>query len=91
MIIGLIKNYNIAEFSKSLAKIPQVSGRLEQFSRSGVTVYVDYAHTPDAMKSVLSSIKTSYSNQKLITIFGCGGDRDSGKPTINAFNCLKIF
>jgi UDP-N-acetylmuramoyl-L-alanyl-D-glutamate--2,6-diaminopimelate ligase len=53
-------------------------GRMQHLQRDGVTVYVDFAHTPDALEAVLRSISSTCTG-KLITVFGCGGDRDRGK------------
>ena len=64
---------------KALAEAPQVPGRLELVgTRDGVTLFVDYAHTPDALENVCSTLKDLGPN-KLITVFGCGGDRDQMK------------
>lgn len=69
---------------KSLEAILQVPGRLEQVgTRGGVTVFVDYAHTPDALKNVCSTVKGLTAN-RLITVFGCGGDRDQLKRPLMA-------
>jgi len=64
---------------ESLAEAPQVPGRLELVERaSGTTIFVDYAHTPDAIKTVCDTLRT-LEPTKLITVFGCGGDRDRAK------------
>jgi len=64
---------------KALAEAPQVPGRMELIgTREGVTVFVDYAHTPDALKNVCATLK-DLEPSKLITVFGCGGDRDKIK------------
>jgi UDP-N-acetylmuramoyl-L-alanyl-D-glutamate--2,6-diaminopimelate ligase len=57
-----------------------VRGRLERavITRSGATVYVDYAHTPDALQSAIEALKP-HTSGRLITVFGAGGDRDTGK------------
>ncbi|MHC4841150.1 MAG: UDP-N-acetylmuramoyl-L-alanyl-D-glutamate--2,6-diaminopimelate ligase [Planctomycetota bacterium] len=56
-------------------------GRLEKvpFKQPGPTVFVDYAHTPDAMQNVLSTVRKVCEGRKLICVFGCGGDRDKTK------------
>lgn len=56
-------------------------GRLEkvEFNQPGPTVFVDYAHTPDAMYNVLSTVREICGGRKLISVFGCGGDRDKTK------------
>ncbi|QTD42427.1 UDP-N-acetylmuramoyl-L-alanyl-D-glutamate--2,6-diaminopimelate ligase [Sporosarcina sp. Te-1] len=53
-------------------------GRLQSIHKDGVTVYIDYAHTPDALENVLAALAEEQQG-KLITVFGCGGDRDHGK------------
>ncbi|MEO6053293.1 MAG: UDP-N-acetylmuramoyl-L-alanyl-D-glutamate--2,6-diaminopimelate ligase [Chthoniobacterales bacterium] len=63
----------------AMEKIPQVPGRLERVATSrAFQVYVDYAHTPDALESALKTLRLM-SPRKIITVFGCGGDRDRGK------------
>ncbi|XKI11415.1 UDP-N-acetylmuramoyl-L-alanyl-D-glutamate--2,6-diaminopimelate ligase [Sporosarcina sp. ANT_H38] len=59
-----------------LLQLPE--GRLQQIERDGVKVYVDYAHTPDALQAVLQTLFNSCYG-RLITVFGCGGQRDKGK------------
>jgi len=59
-----------------------VPGRLERVANSaGVTCLVDYAHTGDALENVLSTLK-DLASARIITVFGCGGDRDNGKRPI---------
>ncbi|MCM3637984.1 UDP-N-acetylmuramoyl-L-alanyl-D-glutamate--2,6-diaminopimelate ligase [Sporosarcina luteola] len=53
-------------------------GRLQCLREREVNVYIDYAHTPDALQTVLASL-TEESTGELITVFGCGGNRDRGK------------
>ncbi|WP_342512713.1 UDP-N-acetylmuramoyl-L-alanyl-D-glutamate--2,6-diaminopimelate ligase [Sporosarcina sp. FSL K6-1522] len=59
-----------------LLQLPE--GRLQQMERGGVTVFIDYAHTPDALEAVLQTL-SGICQGKLITVFGCGGERDRGK------------
>jgi UDP-N-acetylmuramoyl-L-alanyl-D-glutamate--2,6-diaminopimelate ligase len=59
-----------------------VAGRMECFSGDNLpTVVVDYAHTPDALKQALAALR-EHSKGRLFVIFGCGGDRDSGKRAL---------
>ncbi len=57
-----------------------VHGRIELVARrnNGAAVYVDYAHTPDAMETVLAALRP-HVKERLVVVFGCGGDRDRGK------------
>jgi UDP-N-acetylmuramoyl-L-alanyl-D-glutamate--2,6-diaminopimelate ligase len=64
----------------ALAHLKGAAGRLEKvaYAKSGAAVYVDYAHTPDALETVLQAIRPHVAN-RLHVVFGCGGDRDKGK------------
>lgn len=62
-----------------LQNIPQVPGRLELFTHPvGAQIFIDYAHTPDALENACKTLRELCS-RRLITVFGCGGDRDKGK------------
>ena len=64
---------------KGIENLPFVPGRLEPVPNDkGFFIYVDYAHTPDALINVLSALKDLPRN-RIITVFGCGGDRDRAK------------
>lgn len=67
----------------ALSKLKGASGRLELVGRSssGSPAYVDYAHKPDALENVLTSLRP-FTSGKIILVFGCGGDRDKGKRPI---------
>lgn len=71
---------NFREAVRNLESAPQVPGRLESASDRQINyrVYVDYAHTPDALENALKTLK-ELKPRRLITVFGCGGDRDRGK------------
>ena len=60
----------------SLATAP--AGRMQNVASSGTAIYIDYAHTPDAIESALRALRP-HSSGKLWCVFGCGGDRDVGK------------
>ena len=64
----------------AMARVAPVRGRLERavISRAGAPVYVDYAHTPDALEAAIAALRPHVEG-KLITVFGAGGDRDQGK------------
>jgi UDP-N-acetylmuramoyl-L-alanyl-D-glutamate--2,6-diaminopimelate ligase len=61
-----------------LAACPRAPGRLERVERDGVAVFVDYAHSPDALGRVLDALR-ALGPRRLVCVFGCGGDRDRGK------------
>ena len=69
-----------------LSELESVSGRFQFIvSKEKITAIVDYAHTPDALENVLSTINDIRTkNEQLITIVGCGGDRDKTKRPIMA-------
>ncbi|WNI35201.1 UDP-N-acetylmuramoyl-L-alanyl-D-glutamate--2,6-diaminopimelate ligase [Chryseobacterium sp. SG20098] len=69
------------EILQAISKLKRVSGRFETFkSDGGIFFIVDYAHTPDALENILDSINDIRTkNERLITVFGCGGDRDHSK------------
>ena len=82
--VGKLYKLDKIKLLTSISKLESVVGRLQSFlSSDKVTVIVDYAHTPDAIENVISTInKVKKSNQNLITIIGCGGDRDKDKRSM---------
>jgi UDP-N-acetylmuramoyl-L-alanyl-D-glutamate--2,6-diaminopimelate ligase len=64
----------------AMERVAPVRGRLERavISRGGVPVYIDYAHTPDAIEAAIAALRPHVQG-RLITVFGAGGDRDQGK------------
>ena len=94
-LIGNFNAYNLAaiigvayelglekiEILTIISQLESVSGRFEHLvSDNGVIAIVDYAHTPDALRNVLQTINDiRTNNEKLITVIGCGGDRDKTK------------
>jgi UDP-N-acetylmuramoyl-L-alanyl-D-glutamate--2,6-diaminopimelate ligase len=71
-----------ATVARGIAALPGVPGRLERFGPAGGPgVFVDYAHTPAAVTQALAALHT-LNFSRLITVFGCGGDRDRGKRSL---------
>jgi UDP-N-acetylmuramoyl-L-alanyl-D-glutamate--2,6-diaminopimelate ligase len=70
----------------TLSNLNSVEGRFQYVkSKSGIIAIVDYAHTPDALKNVLETVKDIRTgNEQVITVVGCGGDRDSAKRPVMA-------
>jgi UDP-N-acetylmuramoyl-L-alanyl-D-glutamate--2,6-diaminopimelate ligase len=68
--------------AQGIRQLSTVPGRLEKVeNRFGISILVDYAHTPDALEKVLGAVRP-LTRGKLITVFGCGGDRDRGKRPV---------
>ncbi|NJB81498.1 UDP-N-acetylmuramoyl-L-alanyl-D-glutamate--2,6-diaminopimelate ligase [Wenyingzhuangia aestuarii] len=82
-IYGVAKELGVddLELLTALSQLKSVDGRFQyQVSNTGIVSVVDYAHTPDALKNILSTIKDiAEPNVNLITVVGCGGDRDKTK------------
>lgn len=79
-LLGLEKQENL----RLISELNSVSGRFQYLvSKSKITAIVDYAHTPDALKNVLETInEIRTKNEELITVVGCGGDRDITKRPV---------
>ena len=75
---------------KIIKKLKNPPGRIEKINNEKeLNIFIDYAHTPDALKNVLSSLKKSCTG-KLITIIGCGGERDKLKRPLMTKEALKL-
>ena len=82
LIIGVEKAFERIENNVS------VPGRLEKVGKHAV--YIDYAHTPDAMENVLVTLRNLGIYEKIIIVFGAGGDRDSGKRPIMGETACRL-
>jgi len=84
LAVLLIKGISFSEAVQSLKKLVTVPGRMDavRVENKPLTV-VDFAHTPQALESVLKSLK-KHCQKNLICVFGCGGDRDKGKRALMA-------
>ncbi|WP_405690322.1 MULTISPECIES: UDP-N-acetylmuramoyl-L-alanyl-D-glutamate--2,6-diaminopimelate ligase [unclassified Streptomyces] len=71
--------HDLAGLVAALERMPQIPGRFERvLTAGGTSVIVDYAHSPDSLNKVLGTIR-GFARSKVITVFGCGGDRDTTK------------
>ena len=88
--VGLYKNISLHKIADIISKAPPVPGRLEAVPNSlGLKIYVDFAHSSDALINVLEALQ-EFKQGRLITIFGCGGDRDPYKRPLMAQACERF-
>jgi len=82
-LLGLEK----LEILRLISELDNVDGRFQYYiSKEKITAIVDYAHTPDALKNVLDTINTLRTgNENVITVVGCGGDRDKSKRPVMGY------
>ncbi len=79
LTVMLAMGVSLPEAAKKLTGIQPVDGRMERYGgKTDPLIFVDYAHTPDALDKVLSSMR-KHCKQALWVVFGCGGNRDTGK------------
>jgi UDP-N-acetylmuramoyl-L-alanyl-D-glutamate--2,6-diaminopimelate ligase len=76
--MALAAGLPVEAVERGLAACAGAPGRLERVEGRGVRVFVDYAHTPDALARALSALR-ALAPRRLVVVFGCGGDRDRGK------------
>jgi len=77
--LGLSLEMSVELIQNAISRVKLIPGRLERVApQSGLHLFVDYAHTPDALENVLATLRPLTSG-KLKVVFGCGGDRDKGK------------
>jgi UDP-N-acetylmuramoyl-L-alanyl-D-glutamate--2,6-diaminopimelate ligase len=76
--LALALGVELAAVGRALAVSPGAPGRLERVDGRGVTLFVDYAHTDDALVRALEALRAA-GPRRLLCVFGCGGDRDRGK------------
>jgi UDP-N-acetylmuramoyl-L-alanyl-D-glutamate--2,6-diaminopimelate ligase len=80
--VGIALGLSLTDIGRGVEMQKKVPGRLEQVdNQRGITVLVDYAHTGDALENVLQTL-TELKTARIITLFGCGGDRDRGKRPV---------
>ena len=88
----LALDISLSDAINAISKIKPVLGRMQQFGGGELPlVVVDYAHTPDALEKVLSTLREQLSAEaKLLCVFGCGGDRDAGKRPLMGAIAAKL-
>ena len=84
MIAATKSGLNFKKIVDKISNIKPVSGRLEQIGviKNNSKVILDYAHTPEALKATLKSLKKQFENRKISIVFGCGGNRDKIKRSM---------
>ncbi len=78
LAVGYVLQWDVSRMQKALQDKVMIPGRLESYEFDGKLVFIDYAHTPDALANVLKTLKQEYAKH-LWVVFGCGGDRDKDK------------
>lgn len=77
---AILLGANGEEALQGISGLTPVAGRMEYLrGKNGLTVVIDYAHTPDALENVLKTLRETGRGNSIITVFGCGGDRDRSK------------
>ena len=81
VIASIKSNINIKNILNVIPRIKSVDGRFEKVGKikNNSKVILDYAHTPDALKTCLNNLKEQFPNHKISLVFGCGGNRDQNK------------
>lgn len=87
--------YNVDIINNNLLSLSEPPGRMQKINYNNNVIFIDYAHTPDAVKNVLKTVN-KIKNKGVITIIGCGGNRDKSKRPIMAkiackYSDLVIF
>ncbi len=83
----LARGFSLEEIAFHLARTPHVPGRFERVGNSlGREIIIDYAHTPQALEKIFRTL-TTLPHRRIITVFGCGGDRDRIKRPLMAKIC----
>lgn len=93
--VGLAAGVSLEKCALALSHFQGVPGRLESVPHGQkISVFVDYAHTPDALENVLTALQKVKANLnstgRIWTIFGCGGDRDKGKRPLMAEIAVRL-
>jgi UDP-N-acetylmuramoyl-L-alanyl-D-glutamate--2,6-diaminopimelate ligase len=81
----------VAKVFAALENLHGAEGRLQKvaYAKSGAPIFVDYAHTPDALETVLKAVRP-HVRHELHVVFGCGGDRDKGKRPLMGAAAVRL-
>ncbi len=80
--LAMIMGVKTSDIKAGLESVKNVPGRVEMLdTKTPYKVILDYSHSPDALENILSTVRT-FTRNRLIVLFGCGGDRDQGKRPI---------
>lgn len=88
--LAMHSGQGIGDIRKGLQHLPFVPGRMERIADSrGRYIYVDYAHTPDALKNVLEMLR-EVTAKRIFVVMGCGGDRDRSKRPMMGYEAGRL-
>ena len=83
LALALGLTHNLVKFERmNVEELKPPAGRFNIFSHNDSYIIIDYAHTPDGLESICREIKNNFKEHKLITLFGCGGNRDKQKRSL---------
>lgn len=89
--VALTRGYPLEKIVETIRSFVSVSGRLEPVPNAlGLKIYVDFAHSDDALTNVLECLQEIKATGRIITVFGCGGDRDQTKRPRMARACEEL-
>ena len=91
IVAAYLSKVKIKNILRSIKKIKPVSGRFEKIGniRNKSNIILDYAHSPDALKTIITNIKEDFPLSKISLVFGCGGNRDKDKRAIMGYVASK--
>ena len=86
--VGIFYEIPLSIIKQGIESVHSVSGRFEMINvGNNINAVVDYAHTPDALEKTLKAI-SQFKPKRIITLFGCGGERDKLKRPLLWENCI---
>ena len=97
MLAAEKSNISFKKINRVISKLKPVNGRLEKIGKikNNSCVILDYAHTPDALRTCLQNLNDQFRNRKISIVFGCGGERDKSKRSemgkIANQYCTKVY